>query len=314
MRLPASRRSLALAATLGLLYACPPPDTGETDDPDVPCAEVDADGDGYDACVDCDDERAGVHPDADERCNGRDDDCDGELLPDEEDADGDGEPDCRACAEAGYWELTRGITDRRDLESVLHDASEGLTDCNYTSVTTYMFTRLDVGDGAMVECVYTGRKTSVASGDKPDSDDMNTEHTWPRSWGADAPPELCDLHHLFPTDADANSERGNMPFGEVVSGTWWSQGGSSAGRDSSGREVFEPRDVHKGNVARAMLYYAMRYDESLSSADLALYGRWHALDPVDARERERSLQIGEYQEHANPYVVCPGLAEISTGS
>src|SRR6185369_18098236 len=39
----------------------------------------DVDGDGYDACHDCDDHDATVHPGAPEVCNAFDDDCDGRI-------------------------------------------------------------------------------------------------------------------------------------------------------------------------------------------------------------------------------------------
>lgn len=47
---------------------------------------VDADGDGYATCADCDDDDVEISPDALELCNDLDDDCDGEV--DEEGADG----------------------------------------------------------------------------------------------------------------------------------------------------------------------------------------------------------------------------------
>jgi hypothetical protein len=49
---------------------------------------VDADADGYDACVDCEDEDPEVHPDAIEDCDGIDNDCSGAI--DDRDIDGDG--------------------------------------------------------------------------------------------------------------------------------------------------------------------------------------------------------------------------------
>jgi hypothetical protein len=42
-------------------------------------AKVDADGDGYDVSVDCDDSNNKVHPQATEVCNGVDDNCDGQI-------------------------------------------------------------------------------------------------------------------------------------------------------------------------------------------------------------------------------------------
>ena len=82
---------LLLLGLLALsLAACDPkPDTG---------GPVDADGDGYSADEDCDDDDATVHPGAEEACNGVDDDCDEEVDEDVDlvwyaDSDGDGHGD-----------------------------------------------------------------------------------------------------------------------------------------------------------------------------------------------------------------------------
>jgi hypothetical protein len=56
--------------------------------------EFDADGDGWFACLDCDDEDDAVAPSATELCNGVDDDCDGLLSEAELDDDGDGQTGC----------------------------------------------------------------------------------------------------------------------------------------------------------------------------------------------------------------------------
>ncbi len=55
--------------------------------------DVDADGDGYPACQDCDDTDPTVHPGAAEACNLRDDDCDGFT---------DNAPDCDTCHEHAF--------------------------------------------------------------------------------------------------------------------------------------------------------------------------------------------------------------------
>ena len=65
------------------LAACSnPPDTGDKDSAAESAAPpVDADGDGYEADIDCDDADAAVNPLGVEVCNGKDDDCDGVTDP-----------------------------------------------------------------------------------------------------------------------------------------------------------------------------------------------------------------------------------------
>ncbi|MFT5585251.1 MAG: hypothetical protein ACI9VR_002839 [Cognaticolwellia sp.] len=59
---------------------------------------VDADGDGFQDSVDCDDSNASVSPGAVEICDGLDSDCDGVTAREEQDLDGDG---CVACG--AFW-------------------------------------------------------------------------------------------------------------------------------------------------------------------------------------------------------------------
>ena len=234
----------------------------------------------------------------------------GDDDDDTEDTDvptcGDG-LDCAACDAAGFLAPTTGLLGDALVE-VLNDLTRN-HDCNsYSADSDFLFVGLDGADGD-VECVYTGRITDV-NGDKPSNSDMNTEHSWPQSLGASQNPARCDLHHLYPSDSWTNSVRGNLPFGLVVTVTNDEvQGGSRVGDDATGRRVFEPRDVHKGNVSRSMAYFAMRYGHELSSSEIALYRAWSASDPPDATEIARTGIIADRQGAPNPFVLCPWLVD-----
>ncbi|MEZ4318526.1 MAG: endonuclease [Myxococcota bacterium] len=260
-----------------------------------PVSEADADVDtDADACV----------PEA-ERCDGRDNDCDGVVPAEEVDADGDGALDCAACDAEGFWEPTLGLSGDA-LRQRLNELTAGHSCVSYPNEREWMFVTLDKMNGS-VECVYTGRTTPVGN-TEPDPTDMNTEHTWPQSLGADTEPARCDVHHLYPVDADANSRRGNSPYGNVVD-VVWQEGGSKLGDDASGARVFEPRAAHKGNAARSILYFGMRYGYDVEPAYRDVLKAWSTLDPPDEREIERTLQIRDRLGKANPFVVCPQLVD-----
>ncbi|MEL6615707.1 MAG: endonuclease, partial [Bacteroidota bacterium] len=78
-------------------------------------------------------------------------------------------------------------------------------------------------------------------------------------------------------------------------------------------QAFEPREVHEGNVARAMFYMAAVWDDV---ADLAWFEgqqddlfEWHRTDAVDQAEVDRSERVAAFQSGCasgacvNPFVV-----------
>lgn len=263
---------------------------------------TDADDDGHTADVDCDDDRPDVFPGAPELCDGLDNDCDGDLHAEEADTDGDGAPDCAACSDAGFWDLLRDNTAGADLQDALTAAMPSLS-CDYTQSKRAIYQSFDLEDGNVVSCVYTGVQVAILGG-SPEDDRLNIEHSWPRSEGASSGTADCDVHHLYPTLTDANSARASSSYGEVTGGASWSQGGSSLGSGSGGT-VFEPRDAHKGNAARSMLYVWLQYGYTPSSAQRDLYAAWSNLDPVTATDQARDAAIARYQGNHNPFVACP---------
>jgi deoxyribonuclease-1 len=187
----------------------------------------------------------------------------------------------------------------------------------YKQSRIMLWSSFDNKDG-IVECVYTGKTVEV--GPEPSFSDLdqagwNTEHTWPRSMGSDDEPPLSDMYHIYPTDKNANARRGNSPFGIVSGNIMYEEGGSKLGNNDIGMIVFEPRDKHKGNVARSLFYFATRYsnpDNFLNNQEEILR-QWHYADPPDAAELERNDSIAAYQGRRNVFIDFPQIVERLPG-
>jgi len=205
------------------------------------------------------------------------------------------------------WDSTFNLSGEA-LKSQLGSLVSNHHSIGYDAARLAMFSDIDNVDG-WVECVYTG--FDVQTSGIPDNTVMNTEHTWPQSYGAEGDAR-SDLHHLFPTASNINSSRGNLPFGDVVvSSPGYPQGGADRGTNASGVTVFEPRDVHKGDCARAMMYFALRYGNLSGFLDMAgqetVLRAWHQGDPVSSKEINRNNDIAALQVKRNPFIDQPGL-------
>ncbi|HON45232.1 MAG TPA: endonuclease [Planctomycetota bacterium] len=188
-----------------------------------------------------------------------------------------------------------------DLKSELYNMVKGHTSIGYDSAKVKMFSYINNKNGT-VRCVYTGIIVQITG--IPANEVMNTEHTWPKSLGASSEPAKSDLHHLFPTDSVTNSRRSNYPFGTVTNQTW-SKGGSVLGTNSSQGTCFQPREDHRGNVARAMFYFAIRYQKSLDANQERTLRQWNREDPVDQEEMTRNDLVAQFQKKRNPFIDHP---------
>lgn len=210
-----------------------------------------------------------------------------------------------------YYDATQNLFGEA-LKSALNEIIDDHTSLGYTAARDNMYGSIDNVDG-YVECVYTGRTAEFDTRSGATANNFNCEHTWPQSFFSESEPMRSDIFHLYPTDVDANSRRGSYDFGNVISATW-SVGGSSLGTDAYGQTVFEPRNAHKGNVARTYFYFIVRYDGSyngfVNPARMEnLFRSWHISDPVDAAEQQRNESIYALQNNRNPFIDHPELVD-----
>ena len=149
----------------------------------------------------------------------------------------------------------------------------------------------------------------------PDNEVINIEHTWPQSRFTHKYPEgtqKSDMHHLFPTDSQMNSVRSSYPFGLVSHDTQNLRCKTVriGNPQDSNAIVFEPPAQHRGNVARALFYFALRYDMNIDPAQEAFLKAWNEEDPVDKAEEERNDKIYSLQGNRNPFIDHPSLVKL----
>jgi hypothetical protein len=194
--------------------------------------------------------------------------------------------------------------------------------------------RTNVGGQDGVVCVYTGFFVpfDCVPNCDPSQDvfnsgaGINQEHTWPQSQlnGSGSAVAESDLNHIFPTRVDVNAHRANAPFAEIPDGQtnhWYRDASSQTTIPTSGIDEFsellgsmsnaisfEPREVHEGNVARALFYVQTMYDEETGDAWFTPQRRtlydWSYIDPIDQAEYDRTFRIAPFQSNQpNPFIL-----------
>jgi len=214
-----------------------------------------------------------------------------------------------------------------DLQREIRSSFQPKRTLGYGDARDKMFGELDNINSQVVD-IYGGRIIRVSNDGDPSqvagNQGVNTEHTWPQSKGAGQEPQRSDLHHLFPSDAKINGERGNKPFGEIQDAQTkkWLKGESSitikpnSGIDDYNESIsslFEPRESIKGDIARAIFYF---YTVHKSQADDSFFAqqkkdlcRWNEQDLPSNEEITRSHAIFQLQGNENPFVIDPTLAD-----
>ncbi|MCL7377879.1 endonuclease I family protein [Streptomyces sp. 35G-GA-8] len=221
-----------------------------------------------------------------------------------------------------YYQSAIGKTGTA-LKSSLHSIIRNQTKISYDQVWTALkATDQDPANSSNVIELYTGKSISK-SNNGGNTGQWNREHVWAKSHGdfGEATGPGTDVHHLRPEDVQVNSIRGNKDFdngGSAVSGA----PGNYTDSDS-----FEPRDAVKGDVARMILYMAVRYEgndswpnlepnervnngSSPAMGKLSVLKQWNDEDPPDAFEKRRNQVIyDQIQHNRNPFIDHPEWVE-----
>ena len=183
-----------------------------------------------------------------------------------------------------------------------------------------------------VRCIYSGLSRFLPEGIDPsqflfgtglETESLNLEHGWPQAKGAtEGTPAHVNMHHLFPSRSQINTDRANYPFSDIddVSTEKWYRKETETNQIPSVQieaysefkpGSFEPRESVKGDIARAMFYFWTIYQSEAQAADPDFFEeqrislcQWHVQDPVDDFEQLRNDRIAVYQGgKLNPFII-----------
>lgn len=238
------------------------------------------------------------------------------------------------------------------LRCSLHETINGHTAYPYSASTTDTWDILEIADedpnnaGRILD-VYKNRSFTKVSDRAGTGSGVtyNREHTWPNSLGFSdsGSTPYTDTHMLYLSDTGYNSDRGNSPYAnctqasgcterttEVNNGFGGGSGSYPGNSNWYNANSFQTWNHRQGDVARAVMYMAIRYEGGGGEPDLELTDNvnlivatssspaymgllstllaWHAADPPDAAELERNQVIFSFQANRNPFIDHPEWA------
>lgn len=266
-------------------------------------------------------------------------------------------------APAGYYNGTAGLSGYA-LKSKLHDIiSEKNINWHYGDLPAYygqtdldLYYDHDVSNTMYLLDIYSEipsgtdayeyTQGQLISSAGAEGLGYNREHMIPQSTFSTSSkisdyPMYSDLNFIVPVDARINQLRNNYPYGVGGTVSYYNFTNSSRMANSAipnypytGR-VYEPIDEFKGDIARTLLYFVVRYEGKLNSfntaystsstitpatdqcpfdgteeqaIDLAyieMLKQWNTLDPVSQREIDRNNTVYTIQKNRNPFIDHP---------
>jgi endonuclease I len=250
----------------------------------------------------------------------------------------------------GYYDSASGLSGYK-LKTALHKIISNKTiSWNYSDVGTF-YPQTDVdkyyeNNGSVLDMysenpagpdAYEYDFTQNIGSANAEGQGWNKEHMMPQSTFNSEYPMDSDLNFIVPVDARINQLRSNYPYGlggNIVYHVFTN--GSKVSNNATpnavytGR-VYEPIDEFKGDVARSILYFAVRYEGKLGTfktstnsnpkknqsplngteeqaynqSFIDLMKVWSAQDPVSEREIDRNNAIYSIQKNRNPFIDHP---------
>lgn len=253
----------------------------------------------------------------------------------------------------GYYDTVNGVS-AISLRTSLHDIIDDHQRFPYTSSATDTWDILEAADqdpsnSNNVIDIYKNASYPKAGGG---NSFYNREHSWPKSYGfpkdGSTNYAYTDAHHLFIADSSYNSSRSNKPYANcdsacsekttlVNNGRGGASSESNWTKGSGNTGSWQTWSSRKGDVARALMYLAVRYEggthgvTGVSEPDLILTDdrtlignssqgvnlsvaymglksvllQWHNDDPVDAFEQRHNDTVFSFQGNRNPFVDHP---------
>ncbi|MCG2793222.1 MAG: endonuclease [Weeksellaceae bacterium] len=251
---------------------------------------------------------------------------------------------------ADYYSGTENLSGYA-LKSKLHDIiSTKVYTYNYDDLkTTVNQTDLDKyyeNDGTILDIyseiptgpdAYNYTSANIIGSASAEGQGWNREHMMPQSSFNSAYPMYADLFFVVPTDARINQLRSDYPYAKAGSSIYYTFTNGSkqalngtANATYTGR-VFEPIDEFKGDVARTLLYFVVRYEGKLRNFKfttnidptkdvnpldgteekayenwyIAMLLLWNQQDHVSQREIDRNNTVFSLQKNRNPFIDHP---------
>jgi endonuclease I len=271
---------------------------------------------------------------------------------------------------SGYYARVN-TSSAQQLRCSLHQTLRGHTAYPYSGSGTSTWTILEIADedpnnAGRVLDAYRNRSYAKGSDRAGTGSGLtyNREHSWPNSLGFPSASgdrgypyaPYTDTHMLYLTDAAYNSDRGNKPYAACSASSGCSERATEAGNGGGGsgsypgnsnwvqgpdgnQGSFEVWGRRKGDLARAVMYMAIRYEgdadpnNGQSEPDLELTDNrsliqrtssspaymgllstllaWHQADPPDAAEQARNEVIYSFQGNRNPFIDHPEWASAA---